>query len=141
MQPTSGQTYFAFLVSGLIAVALPSLLGVLARALRKRTKVVEKATKTSRSRPVAQVSALGRRMNVRFYLAMNLSVALFAMVFLLTPLVSFLSGSVVSEVRISLAVFLIAGLCTLVLFYAGKKGDLSWLSGTFKDPRAKERRK
>lgn len=146
MQPTSGQTYFAFLASGWIGVALPALLGLFARGLRKRLKLAEKTVKTLRSRPAAQVSALGRRMNVRFYLAMNLSVALFAMIFLLTPLVSFLSGSPASggsgwaqEVRVALAVFLISGICALVLFYAGKKGDLSWLSGSFKDVRGKER--
>lgn len=88
-------------------------------------------------------------MNVRFYLAMNLSVALFAMIFLLAPLISFLGSSrqaeatsLGSDVRISVAVFLISGICALVLFYAGKKGDLSWLSGSFKDgTRGKEKRR
>lgn len=88
-------------------------------------------------------------MNVRFYLAMNLSVALFAMIFLLAPLISFLGSSkqpegtsLGTDLRVSIAVFLISGVCALVLFYAGKKGDLSWLSGSFKDGgRGKDRRR
>lgn len=108
---------------------LPFALSLAGRLLRGPQSEQPKAPKMNRGRNLSQLAVMGRRVNVRFFLAVNIALALFAMMLLLAPLVSAREGS---PIQVALAIFVITALGALVVLYANRKGDLGWLQSSFR---------
>lgn len=132
MSARSWETYVVVLLSGFLSLLVPFCMAFLSRALRvteKRRTPPAFVVKGARDKQSSNVSALGERMNFRFFLAVNASLALLGLVLLLIPIVGVFHASAGSgRFMAGLGICSISALLGVALLYAGKKGDLSWLS-------------
>ena len=125
--PSGWNVYYIVFLSALLALGIPAGLGILSSLLSPRRK----------SRPAPHVTGpgqsfsdfKGKRMNVRFFLAANASLALITLILALIPCASMAHEGVLpgEALRGLIAVISIAGFALLGLLYSTRKGDLSWL--------------
>lgn len=141
MPSRSWETYVVVLLSGFMALLIPLFLSLLSRAARVRESrrlAPQFQYRPSRDRASTNISALGQRINIRYFLAINAALALIALVLLLVPLVSVVRGQGLpgTGIQAGAAILSLALFTGVGLLYAGRKGDLSWLSPSL---RRKER--
>ncbi|MBC7691271.1 MAG: hypothetical protein H7222_05835 [Methylotenera sp.] len=117
--PSSWDTYYVVFISALLGVAVSLLL----RSVSRRTKRTH--TTPPELTPKKNSDTLGRKINVRFFLGTNAAFLLITLGFLLIPCVGTLHEKPESA-RGLISIVTLAALASLGLFYAVRKGDLTW---------------
>jgi hypothetical protein len=137
--PSGWDVYYVVFLSALLALAVPAVLGMISSIF-----VPSRGVRGGDSRPTPQVpgedlgaavpavepTALGRRVNTRFFLGANAALILITLALALIPCVGTLQGTSSHQVlfRGLIALVSIAALAGLGLLYSARKGDLDWLS-------------
>lgn len=128
---SSWDSYYIVFLSAVLSLGIPAFLAMISLVFFPRGK--RKSAKTSNQLvPKASRTALGQRINVRFFLAVNAALVLLTLVLALIPCVTTLQSEnhhghqglmtgLISIVTIS-------GFAVLGLLYSIRKGDMSWLS-------------
>jgi hypothetical protein len=128
MMPSGWDVYYVVFLSAVLALAIPAGLGLVSILMSGRGKRPGPSSATPVP-PVRDESALGRRMNTRFFLSANAALALIALGLVVIPCAGTLqAGETRAEVlRGLVAIVSIAGFAAIGLLYAARKGDLDWL--------------
>lgn len=130
--PSGWGVYYVVFLSAVLALVIPALLYLFSWVVRTRGPV-----QAIEIRPeVAQEAerARSRRMNTRFFLGVNVALALMNAALILIPCVAMLhhfSGRDGAE-RALASIVTISVFSALGLFYAARKGDMAWLR-SFRD--------
>jgi NADH:ubiquinone oxidoreductase subunit 3 (subunit A) len=121
--------YYLPFLAGLIMLVLPASLAIFAFVFKyrnRRERVGRFLKKIGFSEPIFKFSR--HRVNIRFFLGFNVSVALVGLSLLLVPTALELDSDGLLAEQVFAGLFL-SLLLALSLFYAFRKGDLSWTSG------------
>lgn len=142
--PSGWDVYYIVILAGVLALGIPATLAILSMLLS--TSSTGKSTGSSKGRGLsfrfgkgranpAVGQSLGQRTNTRFFLAINVSLVLIALMLALIPCIAVIQpGAHPGLVARTLAVIVtFASIAALVLFHAAKKSDLSWLRTFLKD--------
>lgn len=132
--------YYIVFLSGVLALGFPLCLAGISFLVSPRARGAARARREGRRDSLKGLS-VKRRVNTRFFLAVNVSIILLALSFFLIPCAGVLksleaSGDREVLVRALVAIFTIAGFLSLALFYSARKGDLGWLN-TYRGPEKK----
>ncbi len=122
MMPTRWPSYLLVILSALFGLILPLILPQLWRVRRAKPKVSEEP-RTSEGEPIA----------IRFHLAALLFIGFFGTTLLWIPLLAVVrraNGLVAAGVIVATALPMV-----IALFYALRKGDLSWSAPRSRDER------
>ena len=137
--PSGWDVYYIVFLSALLGLGIP--LFVKAAALLLSLNVSPKSPAKKNEMPsvtsgitVNEHSQLGRRINIRFFLGVNASFILIAMGLVILPCIGTLHGK---SARGLIGIVSLAGFTAIGLFYASRKGDLTW-SRVFQDPKVGE---
>lgn len=140
--PSSWSVYYVIFLSAFLALGIPVFLAgasyLVSFAKGRRTPA---PPQKPAFKPEPNRTALGRRINARFFLGVNVSLILMALLLALIPCIGALKGGEGSAhlMHALVAVVSLAAFAGLGLLYSAKKGDLSWLK-TYQD-RPEEGRK
>lgn len=125
-------TYYVIFLSGFLALAFPILLGILSWVIRGRKKRTDgvpiEATRVGQTETWKD----GRKLNTRYFLAINVAIVLFGLSLVLIPMAASLDGMVQGGKKEEIlkglfGIVTVGGFLGLALFYASRKGDLGWL--------------
>jgi hypothetical protein len=137
--PSGWDVYYIVFLSALLALGIPLVLTfvsrIVSRAARKSSPDITGVA--SRSLPGALNDHLGQRMNARFFLGVNSTLALITLLLILIPCVGVIrnaDGDREAALRSLFAVLSVAGFAGLGLLYCSRKGDLSWIRSFQKTP-------
>ena len=130
--PNGWDVYYIVFLSAGLALSIPLCLGVLSLfiAPRGREKIKSQPEPTAAIAPLTESpTTLGRKMNPRFFLGLNAAFLLIVLALALVPCVGVLQkGTSRGDWLRGLINIIVIALCMgLGLFYAARKGDLSWL--------------
>lgn len=126
---SSWNVYYVIFLSALLALAIPAMLMAVSRIASAKKSPKPLRIDVLGEVPRRDLTSLGSRMNTRVFLGVNAALALMCIFLVLIPCVGVIkSGSPSDEaVRALLVIISLAVIASLGLFYAAKKGDLSWL--------------
>jgi len=138
MMSSGWDQYYMIFVSGAVACLLPFVITVNSLIIAwSRRDTSQRKIQTERKRDVSiggtssSANLSEKRINTRFFLAVNVATVLMGMAILLIPCTSsielFIKRNDGGIQPALFAVFSISVLLALGLFYSGRKGDLSWL--------------
>jgi NADH:ubiquinone oxidoreductase subunit 3 (subunit A) len=132
--PSGWDVYYIVFLSALLALGIPAALAVVSyivspqikgrkqRALKDFNTVLADATEINKT-------ALGQKMNARFFLAVNAALILITLMLALIPCVGMLQPGTDHEGLLHglIAIVSIALFAALGLLYSARKSDLGWL--------------
>ena len=130
--PSGWDVYYIVFLSALLGLGIPAFVKAAALLLSLNVSPKNQAKKNDlRESPVQpglnqvnEHSQLGRRINIRFFLGVNASFILIAMGMVILPCIGTLHEK---SVRGLIGIVSLAGFTAIGLFYASRKGDLTWL--------------
>jgi NADH:ubiquinone oxidoreductase subunit 3 (subunit A) len=131
--PSSWDVYYVVFLSAVIALGIPAVLALISRLVSDR-RDGEGARARTLETPAGSRSTgdrLGHRINARFFMSVNVSLALIALALALIPCVGIVrnsEGDKAASLRALFAIVTLAGFAGLGLLYSSRKGDLSWVS-------------
>jgi NADH:ubiquinone oxidoreductase subunit 3 (subunit A) len=131
--PSSWDVYYVVFLSAVIALGIPAALALISRLVsdpRDRRRARAQASESLASSRSSR-DQLGHRINARFFMSVNASLALIALTLALIPCVGIVrnsEGDRLSALRALFAIVTLAGFAGLGLLYSSRKGDLSWVS-------------
>lgn len=125
-------TYYVIFLSGFLALAFPILLGALSWAIRGRKREADPVAPEDLRFERTETWKDGRKLNTRYFLAINVAIVLFGLSLVLIPMAASLDGLVHGGDREEIlkglfGIVTVGGFLGLGLFYASRKGDLGWL--------------
>jgi NADH:ubiquinone oxidoreductase subunit 3 (subunit A) len=132
--PSSWDTYYVVFLAALLGVGIPAILRLVSKAFFNRSRPLRRLTRDEQETASqlgllasAQSTSdrLGSKINVRFFLGTNASFLLIALGLLLIPCIGTLHEKSLSS-RGLISIVSLAAMASLGLFYAVKKGDLTW---------------
>lgn len=124
----SWDSYYVVFLSALLSLTFPAVLAAVSFVLfgnkfRKKPGPAKELGTRGKNETV-----LGQRINVRFFLAANAALILFALALALIPCVTTLRADNDEGMGKGLAAIItLAGFSVLGLLYSIRKGDMSWL--------------
>jgi hypothetical protein len=132
--PSGWDVYYIVFLSALVALGIPLVLALVSRFVSRQAggPIAAPAASplpSSLSSPSSH-DRLGRRINARFFLGINATLALIALLLILIPCVGVIrnaDGDKQVALRALFAIVSVAGLAGLGLLYSSRKGDLSWI--------------
>lgn len=130
--------YYIVFLAGALGLVFPVVLGVFAWLLSPpdiRKKYLSAIAFRRRERVIG---GEGKRINTRFFLAVNVASVLLALSMILIPCTAAFRALVSeaeagSALRPVIVILSVGGFLALSLFYSVRKGDLSWLR-TYRSP-------
>lgn len=136
--PSSWNVYYVVFLSAGMALAIPGFLALVSALVSRASKTGPPSVRWElfEEAPLKSQVRLGKRMNARFFLGMNVALVLVSCALLLIPIIGvFKSGeNPTIGIRASLTVLSVCTFASLGLFYAVRKGDIAWLT-SFRTPR------
>lgn len=133
--PSGWGVYYVVFLSAVLALVIPAFLYVFSWLVRARNPANQGAVKPEAPETQKEAErARSRRMNTRFFLGVNVALALMNAALILIPCVAMLhhfSGREGAE-RALASIVTITVFSALGLFYAARKGDMAWLR-SFRD--------
>lgn len=146
---SSWDSYYVVFLSAVLSLGIPGFLAILSRAVFRKGMRNEWKDKKATQQDVLSApeslrnqTVLGQRINVRFFLAANAALILFALALELVPCATTLhAGNREGLFRGLVAVVTIAGFSVLGLLYSIRKGDMSWVDSfqNLDDPAARKK--
>lgn len=126
---SSWDSYYVVFLSAILSLGIPGLLALLSRLLfRKKGHKTSHKKNGAETQGLANQTVLGQKINVRFFLAANAALILFALALELVPCATTLqAGNRDGLFRGLVAIVTIAGFSVLGLLYSIRKGDMSWV--------------
>ncbi|MDR3607477.1 MAG: hypothetical protein P4M08_08860 [Oligoflexia bacterium] len=121
--PSGWAIYYIVFLSALIALGIPATLALISSLVSSKRGPASPPAPPSRDK-------LGQRINARFFLGMNATLTLTALVLILIPCAGVMrnaNGDRAVALRALLAIVSISGLAGLGLLYSSRKGDLRWI--------------
>lgn len=132
--PSGWDVYYIVFLSAFLALGIPAALAVVSYLISSQIKGRKQRTLTDFNTVLsdatqANVTALGQKMNARFFLAANAALILITLMLALIPCVGMLQPGTDHEglLRGLIAIVTIAGFAALGLLYSARKSDLGWL--------------
>ena len=139
--PSGWEIYYIVFLSAFVALGIPTFLALISYLISPQVKGRKK--QSSQDEPnIALANSrepnhteIGRKMNVRFFLAANAALILIALMLALVPCVGVLQPGSNHEslFRGLVAIVSISGFAVLGLLYSARKNDLSWLKSFQQD--------
>ena len=129
----SWDSYYVVFLSAILSLTLPGILALISYlsrtgSLQTWSQVRKPGSKHLSAAGVEGNTILGQRINVRFFLAANAALVLFAIALELVPCVATLQGNSGDGLLSGLvAIVSIAGFAVLGLLYSVRKGDMAWV--------------
>jgi NADH:ubiquinone oxidoreductase subunit 3 (subunit A) len=125
--PSGWEVYYVVFLSAVLALGIPLILHLISSVLADRKPSVSLSAQVDSS--AGDSSAVGRKINTRFFLSANAALILIALALMLIPCVGALHAGAdhAAILRTLSAILVVAALAGLGLLYASRKGDLSWL--------------
>lgn len=136
--PSGWEVYYVVFLSATLALAIPLILWGLSHLFRSGKKESNEQKKIHFSQEegidpplfIPPPAVLGRRMNVRFFMAANAALLLITLGLVLIPCVGALAASPETGYVGIFVIISIASSAALGLLYSARKGNLAWL-GTY----------
>jgi NADH:ubiquinone oxidoreductase subunit 3 (subunit A) len=127
---TGWDAYYVILLAGFTAILLPFVLNGLSIVLRPINRSPSAEVAVEKARP--EILADRQRVNTRFFIAINGAILLISLSVLLIPITAVIQNFIKEEnffllSRGIVSLVVVSGFLGLALFYAFRKGDLSWL--------------
>ena len=135
--PTGWDVYYIIFISALLGLGIPAFLKAATLLLSLKVSPKDQANKIELATlPVPpENSHLGRRINIRFFLGINASFILIAMGLVILPCIGTIHSNSGNASRGLIGIVSLAAFTALGLFYASRKGDLTWMR-VFQLPKA-----
>ena len=127
--PSGWEVYYVVFLSAVLALAIPAILALVSAVIAQRGALPQDLPGSSLGVPEARDTALGRRINTRFFLSANAALILITLALVLVPYASTLQADVPkpTALRGLISIVTIVAFSSLGLLYAARKGDLNWL--------------
>ena len=121
----SWDSYYVVFLSAILSLGIPGVLALISYLFFGKRRKIQATKETEASTPN---TILGQKINVRFFLAANAALILFALALELIPCATTLqNGNNEGLLKGLLSIVTIALFAVLGLLYSIRKGDMSWL--------------